>query len=100
MRMGPTPFILRVQKRFCQVRKVSPKNHAFVMSSRTISKKVPQLLFCKQVMIVSYIKLSLQEFLFGHVLVTIKISANVFLKMFRISAEIIHRLQLCQIFNI
>ena len=78
----------------------TPKSHSLSKVPKLSEKKVLQLLLCKQVMIVSYIKLSLQEFLFGHVLVTIGISANVFLKIFRIIAEIIHRLQLCQIFNI
>ena len=50
--------------RFCQVRKVLHKNPSLCRESLNYQKKVPQLLLCKQVMIVSYAKLFRQKFFF------------------------------------
>ena len=46
---------------FAKWGRLHPKIMLFVSSSWTIRKKDPQLLLCKQVMLVSYIKLYLQE---------------------------------------
>ena len=50
---------------FAKWKRFLPKITLFVANSRTIRKKVPQLLLCKQVMIISYIKFCLQKLVFA-----------------------------------